>query len=105
MQGAPTRRIAEVVNKCPTQAIVWKYNKDLTDEERQAQRTEESVEENPETITTQDTLSQTKPVKLSFTVPSTFLVNRGFGQATPFPKLPSHPVAYDTVSPVFATGA
>jgi uncharacterized Fe-S cluster protein YjdI len=34
MQGAPTRRIIEVVNKCPTQALEWKYNKDLSDEEK-----------------------------------------------------------------------
>jgi uncharacterized Fe-S cluster protein YjdI len=30
MQGAPAKRIMEVVDKCPTQAISWKYNKDLT---------------------------------------------------------------------------
>ena len=29
MHGAPTSRIIEVVDKCPTQAIAWKYNKDL----------------------------------------------------------------------------
>ena len=37
MQGAPTRKITEVVNKCPTQALVWKYNKDLSEEELEAQ--------------------------------------------------------------------
>ena len=64
MQGAPTRRIAEVVNKCPTQAIVWKYNRDLTDAEKQAQRREVSEEENPETITTQENRNRAKPVKV-----------------------------------------
>ena len=29
MKGASTERIIEVTNKCPTQAIYWKYNKDL----------------------------------------------------------------------------
>jgi uncharacterized Fe-S cluster protein YjdI len=29
MKGASTERIIEVTNKCPTQAISWKYNKDL----------------------------------------------------------------------------
>ncbi len=51
MEGAPTRRIAEVVNKCPTQAIVWKKNSDLTSEELSAQKHPGKEEENPETIT------------------------------------------------------
>ncbi len=50
MGGAPTRRIAEVVNKCPTQAIVWKYNNDLTEEEKLANRRVAREEENPETL-------------------------------------------------------
>jgi uncharacterized Fe-S cluster protein YjdI len=32
MQGAPTRKIIEVVNKCPTQALEWKYNRDMDPE-------------------------------------------------------------------------
>jgi uncharacterized Fe-S cluster protein YjdI len=51
MEGAPTRRIAEVVNKCPTQALVWKYNKDLTDDEKVAQRQTAVEELNPQTAT------------------------------------------------------
>ena len=33
MQGAPSNKIIQVVDKCPTQAIAWKYNKDLTQAE------------------------------------------------------------------------
>jgi len=55
MEGAPTRKIAEVVNKCPTQAIYWKYNKDLTESEKLAQRKVSGEEENPSTLT--ETLS------------------------------------------------
>ena len=51
MEGAPTRRISEVVNKCPTQAIIWKHNSDLTSEELASQRHITKDEENPETIT------------------------------------------------------
>ena len=50
MEGAPTRRIIEVVNKCPTQSLVWKYNKDLTEEEHKAQRVVSQVEETPKTL-------------------------------------------------------
>jgi uncharacterized Fe-S cluster protein YjdI len=50
MEGAPSRRIMEVVNKCPTQALVWKYNHELTEEEKQNQRVIAREEENPETV-------------------------------------------------------
>ena len=51
MQGAPSKRIIEVVDKCPTQAIAWKYNKDLTP-------SEVSGETNPsEEITPEDVLT------------------------------------------------
>jgi len=33
MKGASTQKIIEVVDKCPTQAIFWKYNKDLSPSE------------------------------------------------------------------------
>jgi len=36
INAAPTRRIIEVVNKCPTQAIEWKYNKDMSEQELKA---------------------------------------------------------------------
>ena len=37
MQGAPTAKITEVVDKCPTQALYWKYNSELSESERSAQ--------------------------------------------------------------------
>lgn len=49
MEGAPSRRIIEVVNKCPTQAIYWKNNSELTEAELANQRTFVK-EENPETL-------------------------------------------------------
>jgi hypothetical protein len=38
------------VNKCPTQAIEWKYNRDLSEAELLAQRKITNEEENPDTI-------------------------------------------------------
>lgn len=54
MEAAPTSRIIEVVNKCPTQALVWKYNHDLTEEERKAQRHLGTVEETPRSLSTRE---------------------------------------------------
>ena len=51
MEGATTRRITEVVNKCPTQAIYWKNNSDLSPDELAAQKHFPREEVNPETIT------------------------------------------------------
>lgn len=36
MQGAPTERIIEVVDKCPTQALSWQWNDPEKEKERQA---------------------------------------------------------------------
>ncbi len=52
MDGASTEKIIEVTDKCPTQAIYWKYNKDLTEEEKAGNYKGQGVEEevNPETL-------------------------------------------------------
>jgi uncharacterized Fe-S cluster protein YjdI len=51
MSGAPTRRIIEVVNKCPTRALAWKYNRDLSETEKMAGKQLAREEVNPETLT------------------------------------------------------
>jgi len=63
MDGAPTRRIIEVVKKCPTQALVYKDNKDLDMDQID---TNESLvgEETPETLTKEEE-SEARPVKIN----------------------------------------
>jgi uncharacterized Fe-S cluster protein YjdI len=62
MSGAPTRRIIEVVNKCPTQALEWKYNKDLSSEE-QAASGEHAEEVTPETVASE--FSDSRPARIT----------------------------------------
>lgn len=51
MDGAPTEKIIQVTNKCPTQAIYWKYNKDLSEGEKAMNdRSGGDEEVNPETL-------------------------------------------------------
>lgn len=51
MEGAPTRRIIEVVKKCPTQALVFEYNKDMDAEALKANY-HSGDEVTPETLST-----------------------------------------------------
>lgn len=62
MDGAPTRRIIEVVNKCPTQALIWKNNSDLNDAEKATQRQVEVEEVTPETLSEPD--KRVKPTRV-----------------------------------------
>ncbi len=66
MEGAPTRKITEVVNKCPTQSIYWKYNKDLSESEILAQRTVNKDEVTPNTINkpAKEKKTRVKPVNV-----------------------------------------
>ncbi|MFW5877591.1 MAG: CDGSH iron-sulfur domain-containing protein [bacterium] len=52
MNGASTEKIIEVTDKCPTQAIYWKFNKDLTETEKAGNYKGQGAEEevNPETL-------------------------------------------------------
>lgn len=53
MDGAPSRKIIEVVKKCPTQALEWKYNKDMDEQSLEANVTSKD-EVTPETLTRQN---------------------------------------------------
>lgn len=59
INAAPTRRVIEVVNKCPTQALEWKYNKEMSEQELHANfSTAEEV--TPETLSGEHEPKQNK---------------------------------------------
>jgi len=76
MKGAPTRKIIEVVNKCPTQALEWKYNRDLTEEEKSMIQHIGSDEVNPETLTEKE--ESRKPVKVQIMKDGPIVVEGNF---------------------------
>ncbi|MCK5134414.1 MAG: (4Fe-4S)-binding protein [Bacteroidales bacterium] len=76
MEGAPTRRIIEVVNKCPTQAITWKNNSDLTDVEKASQKHLEKEEITPETLT--ETAHRVKPTRVQLMKDGPIVVTGNF---------------------------
>jgi uncharacterized Fe-S cluster protein YjdI len=61
MNGAPTRRIIEVVKKCPTQALEFKYNKEM-DQQELSLNFSTAEEVTPETLTKQAETKRTAKV-------------------------------------------
>jgi len=59
MKGAPTKRIIEVTDKCPTQAIYWKYNKDLSPAELSGDK------DHGEEVTPEDVLTHQKEEEIA----------------------------------------
>lgn len=62
MNGASTEKIIEVVNKCPTRALEWKFNRDLTETERNRFGQDRNSEVTPETLSGNE--RETRPVEV-----------------------------------------
>ncbi len=77
MNGASTERIIEVTNKCPTQAIYWKYNKDLKNPPKQTDNDTSGEEETPETLHRKKE-DAVKPVSIQAMKDGPFLIEGEF---------------------------
>lgn len=67
MEGAASRRIIEVVNKCPTQALIYKYNKDLSKAELARQFKPGTPEVTPANLGSDpasEAVAETKPAEV-----------------------------------------
>jgi len=74
MKGASTEKIIEVVDKCPTQALSWKWNKDIDKPKHVADPVQE------EELTPEDIFArmEDKPVKISLMKNGPILVEGSF---------------------------
>lgn len=66
MQGATTQEIINIVEQCPTDALTWKWNRDLTSAEKEELKSEPAGEERvptplPPTLVTEITIIENGP--------------------------------------------
>ena len=76
MKGATSVQIAKVTDMCPTQAIYWKWNKDLTDLEKKKKEQEPQGEEIVPTPVTEISIIENGPAIIK----GKFRVTKGAGE-------------------------
>lgn len=81
MQGASTQEIISIVEQCPTEALTWKWNRDLTLAEQEELQTKPAGEEMVPVPVTEITLLENGPAlikgKFRIKMPSGELIQTG----------------------------
>jgi uncharacterized Fe-S cluster protein YjdI len=78
MNGAPTDRIIEVVNMCPTEALTWKWNDDEKNKEISVDQTNHVMFRRPELLEAKEQVEQENPVSVKIMIDGPIVIKGDF---------------------------
>ncbi|MCX6260200.1 MAG: (4Fe-4S)-binding protein [Bacteroidia bacterium] len=78
MNGAPTDRIIEVVNMCPTEALTWKWNDEEKNREISPDQTNHVIFRRPELLAEEEKAVQGNPVSVKIMMDGPIVIKGDF---------------------------
>lgn len=78
IDGAPTPRIIETVNLCPTEALTWKWNNEERNQNVSADQTNHIKFKRPELMETENQVPEEKPVTVKIMTDGPMIIKGNF---------------------------
>jgi uncharacterized Fe-S cluster protein YjdI len=78
LNGAPTDRIIEVVNMCPTEALTWKWNDEEKNREISPDQTNHVIFRRPELLAEEEKAVQGNPVSVKIMMDGPIVIKGDF---------------------------